>query len=53
MLEGTCPECGAVNDMYPDDYVGNKIDCEECGNELEIVCMDPVTLELWDDDSDF
>ncbi len=48
MTTGTplCPECDAVI-LIPHDAMENELlSCEECGTELEIMCLDPIELEL-------
>jgi alpha-aminoadipate carrier protein LysW len=46
MAEGTCVECAASVPL-PDDVVENEIvQCPECGAELEIISLDPLTLDL-------
>ena len=40
-----CPECTAEIELK--DVMQNEItQCEECGADLEIVNLDPITLEL-------
>jgi len=40
-----CPVCGAEVE-FPDDAVeGELITCPDCGTELEIISLDPPTLE--------
>ncbi|MFC7156547.1 lysine biosynthesis protein LysW [Halomarina halobia] len=41
----TCPECGSDVTLYDDIEVGEIIDCDTCGAELEVIEVDPVTLE--------
>lgn len=41
-----CPEC-AADVTLPDDVMeGEIIQCGDCGAELEVVSLDPPTLEL-------
>ena len=41
----SCPECAA--DIQLDDVVqGEIIQCPDCGVELEVTSLDPLTLEL-------
>jgi alpha-aminoadipate/glutamate carrier protein LysW len=40
-----CPECEAVIDMEDDEVEeGVKLDCQECGAELEVVSTNPLEL---------
>jgi alpha-aminoadipate carrier protein LysW len=55
---GTCPECEADVHVDIDVDKGELVACEECGTELEVVGLDPVELDiveeedLDDDDED-
>jgi alpha-aminoadipate carrier protein LysW len=54
---GTCPECDADVHVDTDADKGDVVACEECGTELEVVGLDPVELdiveeELNDDDDE-
>jgi len=41
----TCPECGA--DLTLEDPIeGEIITCAECGVELEVLSLQPLTLDL-------
>lgn len=42
-----CPECETAIDVDQDDIEeGEKLDCPECGAELEIVNTNPLELGL-------
>lgn len=42
-----CPECEAVIDMEEDEAEeGAKLDCHECGAELEVVSTHPLELKV-------
>ena len=42
-----CPECETVIDVDQDDIEeGQKLDCPECGAELEVVNTNPLELDL-------
>jgi alpha-aminoadipate carrier protein LysW len=43
---GTCPECDADVHVDTDADKGDIISCEECGTDLEIVGLDPVELDI-------
>jgi alpha-aminoadipate carrier protein LysW len=55
---GTCPECDADVHVDTDADKGDIISCEECGTDLELVGLDPVEMDiveeedLDDDDED-
>jgi alpha-aminoadipate carrier protein LysW len=54
---GTCPECDADVHVDTDTDKGESVSCEECGVELEVVGLDPVELDIveeedLDDDED-
>ena len=57
MPSGICPECDADVHVDTDADKGETISCEECGTELEIVGLDPVELDIvqeedYDEDED-
>ncbi len=52
MPTGTCPECEADVHVDTDTDKGDTITCEECGTELEVVGLDPVELDIAEDDVD-
>lgn len=39
-----CPVCGAETAPAADPVVGELIACPECGTELEVTGVDPLTL---------
>lgn len=46
---GICPECHAV--IRDDNYdIGEVIECPECGVELEVVGVDPLDLEVFEEE---
>jgi alpha-aminoadipate carrier protein LysW len=54
---GICPECDADVHVDTDTDKGESVSCEECGTELEVVGLDPVELDIveeedLDDDED-
>jgi alpha-aminoadipate carrier protein LysW len=44
--ETTCPECAAHLELAPDTIQGEILQCPDCGVELEVVSLEPVTVEL-------
>ena len=49
---GTCPECDADVHVDTDTDKGESVSCEECGVELEVVGLDPVELDIVEEDLD-
>ena len=52
MPTGTCPECAADVHIDTDTDKGDAVACEECGTGLEVVGLDPVELDIIDEDDD-
>ena len=48
----TCPECEADVHVDTDADKGDIVSCEECSTDLEIVGLDPVELDIVEDDED-
>jgi alpha-aminoadipate/glutamate carrier protein LysW len=48
---GTCPECEADVHVDPDVDKGDTVDCEECAVQLEVVGLDPVELDIVEEES--
>jgi len=42
----TCPECAADITLPDDTLSGEIIQCPDCGVELEVMSLDPPTLDL-------
>jgi alpha-aminoadipate carrier protein LysW len=47
---GTCPECDADVHVDTDADKGDILSCEECGTDLELVGLDPVELDIVEED---
>jgi alpha-aminoadipate carrier protein LysW len=45
MLQTECVECGAVVDVPEDVMQGEILACSDCGAELEVISLDPLTVE--------
>ena len=45
-LGAKCPECDADCSLPEDVMEGEIVPCAECGAELEVTCLDPLTLDL-------
>lgn len=50
MPTGTCPECEAEVHVDIDADKGDVMTCEDCGSELELVGLDPVELDIVEED---
>ncbi|MGI8655932.1 MAG: hypothetical protein ACR2LC_12010 [Pyrinomonadaceae bacterium] len=51
MPTGTCPECEAEVHVDTDADKGDVMTCEDCGSELELVGLDPVELDIVEEDN--
>jgi alpha-aminoadipate carrier protein LysW len=49
---GICPECEADVYVETDADKGDTLACDECGTDLEIVGLDPIELDIVEDDED-
>jgi alpha-aminoadipate carrier protein LysW len=47
---GTCPECDADVHVDLDVDKGEMVNCDECGIKLEVVGLDPVELDIVQDE---
>lgn len=47
---GTCPECDADVHVDVDTDKGETVSCEDCGTELEVVGLDPLELDIVEED---
>ncbi len=41
-----CPVCGGDVEITPDVIVGELLDCDDCGSEIEVRTLTPVRLEV-------
>ena len=48
---GTCPECDADVHVDLDTDKGEIVSCEECGTDLEVVGLDPVELDIVEEET--
>lgn len=46
MQQTECVECGAVIDVPDDVMQGEILPCGDCGAELEVIDVAPLTLDL-------
>ena len=49
---GTCPDCEAEVHVDLDADKGDTVTCDECSTQLEIVGLDPVELDIAEEDLD-
>ena len=47
-----CPECSEDVYVDADSEQGDVISCDECGTDLEIVGLDPIELDIHEEDLD-
>lgn len=48
-----CPECSEDVYVDADSEQGDVVSCDECGTDLEIVGLDPIELDIHEEDGDF
>lgn len=44
-MKGTCPVCDAEVSLDEGTVEGELVTCDDCGSELEVTGLSPVTLE--------
>ncbi len=44
-----CPECSEDVYVDADSEQGDIIACDECGTELEVVGLDPIELDIYEE----
>jgi alpha-aminoadipate carrier protein LysW len=47
-----CPECSEDVYVDADSEQGDIVSCDECGTDLEIVGLDPIELDVHEEDND-
>lgn len=47
-----CPECSEDVYVDADSEQGDIVSCDECGTDLEIVGLDPIELDVYEEDDD-
>ncbi|HMO79356.1 MAG TPA: hypothetical protein PKD24_01060 [Pyrinomonadaceae bacterium] len=52
MPTSICPECDEEVYVDADSEQGDVVSCEECGADLVVVGLDPLELDLRDEDDD-
>lgn len=54
MPTAICPECDEEVYVDADSEQGDVVSCDECGADLEIVGLDPIELDIYEEgDDDF
>jgi alpha-aminoadipate carrier protein LysW len=48
-----CPECEEKVFVDAESEQGDVVSCEECGAELEVVGLDPLELDLYEEKGGF
>ena len=49
----TCPECDSRIDIEEEELSeGDFVSCDECGAELQVVGLDPLELEVTDEEDE-
>jgi len=46
----SCPACGSTVPMSEDVVLGEVVWCGHCGAELEVVSVEPIRLELFEEE---
>lgn len=49
MPTAACPECEEKVYVDADSEQGDVVTCDECGADLEVVGLDPVELDLYEE----
>jgi len=44
--EGTCLECGVKIGLADDTVQGEMLQCPDCGVDLEVTSLEPLTLDV-------
>lgn len=45
-MNAICPECESEVEISDDVMVGELVECLDCGVELEVTSIDPLTVEV-------
>ena len=43
-MKGECPVCAAEVELPNDTVTGELVECSDCGTELEVIGIDPLTF---------
>jgi len=41
-----CPDCGTVIIVPDDAQAGDLVECQDCGNEFEIISTNPLQVSI-------
>lgn len=52
MPTANCPECSEEVYVDAESEQGDVVSCDECGTDLEVVGLDPVELDIYEEDYD-
>lgn len=47
-----CPECSEDVYVDADSEQGDIVSCDECGTDLEIVGLDPIELDVYEENEE-
>lgn len=53
MPTAICPECDEEVYVDADSEQGDIISCDECGADLEIVGLDPIELDIYEEGTNY
>lgn len=53
MPTAACPECEEKVYVDADSEQGDIVTCDECGADLEVVGLDPIELDLYEEKDDY
>jgi alpha-aminoadipate carrier protein LysW len=53
MPSTACPECEEKVYVDAESEQGDIVTCDECGAELEVVGLDPIELDLYEERGDY
>lgn len=49
-MKTICPDCEMEISVHENPQIGEILDCENCGAEMEITSLDPIEVELIEDE---
>ena len=45
-----CPACGSIVELDSEVVLGEVVWCDHCGAELEVISLEPPTLDLFEEE---
>jgi alpha-aminoadipate carrier protein LysW len=51
-MPAECPECGATITFKSSPLLGELVKCADCGKDLAVASVDPITLDLAPEESE-